>query len=416
MNYFSKLLLSSALLATILLAGCSVDNRNNSGGTTGTGTGGGTGTGSAPSPGNFLFTADVNGKIQSLTRDPASGMLTPVNTGGTRAQFSAGAAIQSLSGVPNGQFLYAATSSGIAAFKIDSQGTLTAIPGSPFALPGANPVDSTVSRDSAQLFVLFKDSNQLSSYPIDPQTGALASPSTVPTGKEPRAVSLDSSGQYIYVGNFADFTVSGFTVNGLQPVPGSPFDVKQRPDPLVGPVVLTHARSFLYVFSDGDQLGYAVDVASGTITQLPSQESRDPSVPQIPYHLSVVNTAPRSMVGDPNSEFLVANSSAPAVPPNFVTLFQVSTGGLLSDVGTVPETENLIMNFPLAIAPDGHFIYRVAMADPNCVVDCPLAIETISVSGTAIRHVDKNVNTGSSETITGIDKKTFQMVTSPYSP
>jgi DNA-binding beta-propeller fold protein YncE len=295
--------------------------------------------------------------------------------------------------VPSGQFLYAATSNGIAAFKIDNQGTLPAIPGSPFALAGANPVDSTVSQDSAQLFIFFKDSNQLSSYPIDSQTGALDSPTTVPTGKQPRAVSLDSSGQYIYVGNFADFTVSGFTVIGLHPVPASPFDVKQRPLPLVGPVVLTHARSFLYVFSDGDQLGYAVDAASGTITQLPSHDAKDPSTTQIPYHLSVVNTVPRSIVPDLNGEFLVANASAPALPPNFVTLFRVSPEGLLNDAGTVPETENLIMNFPLAIAPDGHFTYRVAMADPNCVVDCRLAVETMSVSASTISDVGTNVNT-----------------------
>jgi hypothetical protein len=156
--------------------------------------------------------------------------------------------------------------------------------------------------------------------------------------------------------------------------------------------------------------------ASGALTQLPSQESRDPTVPQIPYHLEAVNPAPRSMVAEPNGEFLVANSSAPAVPPNFVALLQVSAEGLLSDAGDVQETENLIMNFPLAIAPDGHFTYRVAMADPNCVADCPLAVETLSVSATAINQVATNVNTGSAETITGIDKKTFQMVTSPFSP
>ena len=85
-------------------------------------------------------------------------------------------------------------------------------------------------------------------------------------------------------------------------------------------------------------------------------------------------------------------------------------------LGQYLETENLIMNFPLAIAPDGHFTYRVAMADPNCVVNCRLAVETMSVSAAAINHVGTNVPTGSAETVTGIDKKTFQMVTSPYSP
>ena len=83
------------------------------------------------------------------------------------------------------------------------------------------------------------------------------------------------------------------------PFPGSPFDVKQRPLPTVGPVVLTYARSVLYVFSDGDQLGYAVDASRRALTQLPSQESRDPTVPHIPYHLEAVHPAPRSMVAGP---------------------------------------------------------------------------------------------------------------------
>ena len=73
------------------------------------------------------------------------------------------------------------------------------------------------------------------------------------------------------------------------------------------------------------------------------------------------------------------------------------------------------MNFPLAIAPDENFVYRVAMSDPNCVVDCKLAGESMLVSATAISHVGTNVNTASAETIPGIDKKTFEMVTSPYS-
>jgi len=80
------------------------------------------------------------------------------------------------------------------------------------------------------------------------------------------------------------------------------------------------------------------------------------------------------------------------------------------------DVDGLMMNFPRAITPDGHFTYRVAMTDPNCVVHCRLAVETMSVSATTINHVGTKVHTGSAKTMTGIDKKTFQMVTSPYSP
>jgi hypothetical protein len=64
------------------------------------------------------------------------------------------------------------------------------------------------------------------------------------------------------------------------------------------------------------------------------------------------------------------------------------------------------MNFPLAIAPDGNFVYRLAM--PRIAsLDSKLAIESISVSATAMSHVGANVNAATAETITGIEEKTF---------
>jgi hypothetical protein len=61
---------------------------------------------------------------------------------------------------------------------------------------------------------------------------------------------------------------------------------------------------------------------------------------------------------DPREDFWSPMLPLPAVPPNFLTLFLPD---YLGDVGTAPKSENLIMNFPLAVAPDGNFVYRVAM-------------------------------------------------------
>ena len=88
-----------------------------------------------------------------------------------------------------------------------------------------------------------------------------------PTGGEPVAVAMTSSGGNLYTANLLDGTISAFTVQStgsLAPVNGSPFQTGLHPIALC----VTSNGRFLYVASSGGQnvSGFAIS-DGGTLTQ-----------------------------------------------------------------------------------------------------------------------------------------------------
>jgi 6-phosphogluconolactonase (cycloisomerase 2 family) len=313
-------------------------------------------------------------------------------------QFSAGGPVQALIGHTSGNFVYAATPAGIAAFRIDSSGSLTPLSGSPFPLAGANPTDMTVTKDGAQLLVVFQDSSLLASYPIDSSSGGLGSAMTVSTGARPVSLTLDSSGKFVYVTNLSAVSVSAFNANGLTSIASSPFDVTQQASPTGGPTAIAAAGSFLYIFSAGEILGYSVDASSGAITQLAEVRTSLPTDPHIPDFLNVMENLPHGMVADPQGQFLVTNSSAPSTSPNFVYILDVTSNGLLAGANNLSEPESSPVVLPLAIDHGGKFAYRFTYADPNCLftTSCTRALEPLAVGVNTLSRVGTPVTTGTS--------------------
>lgn len=132
--------------------------------------------GVAISPNNkFIYAANVtSGTVSIYSINPVTGTLvavgSPVNSGGGNPN--------GLFFHPSGNFLYVTNQTGnsVSAFSVASDGTLTAIAGSPFATTGASNINGlVVSNDGKFLYAAGMGGNGgVTGFTIDTTTGALS--------------------------------------------------------------------------------------------------------------------------------------------------------------------------------------------------------------------------------------------------
>ncbi|MBK9116219.1 MAG: beta-propeller fold lactonase family protein [Betaproteobacteria bacterium] len=181
--------------------------------------------------GRFLYAANNTGRsVSAWTVNIATGVLTPV----PGSPFAAPDRPWALAADPTGKYLYVAAI-GLQAYQIDpASGALSAI-GPP--LSTNNHIAKGVAVDPTGRFVYatwgFADESGVSAYAIGP-TGALtAVGSRQPTGDNPLAVAVATSGEFVYTANLLSGSLSGFRANAvsgaLTPIPGSPFLVGDSP-------------------------------------------------------------------------------------------------------------------------------------------------------------------------------------------
>ena len=108
-------------------------------------------------------------------------------------------------------------------------GALTALTGSPFALS----VDNYIATDRVGGVLYVTTGGGITGYGIlDAGVLVALSGSSVTTGANAYSVTVDPSGQFVYVANDGAGNVSGYKRNGgiLTAIPGSPFAAGNRPD------------------------------------------------------------------------------------------------------------------------------------------------------------------------------------------
>jgi 6-phosphogluconolactonase len=183
--------------------------------------------------GSFLYVANNGGSndISAFVVDSATGGLTPM----AGSPFAAGANPFSLAFGASGKFLYSSNPGGtnpsISGFTVDVSGPLTPVSGSPF--PAA--VSSSIAADRLGAY-LFTTGAGVVGYGIDATTGLLTALSGVPVvpGANTHSITLDPTGQFLYVANSGSANVSGFRLDastgGLTPISGSPFPAGNLPD------------------------------------------------------------------------------------------------------------------------------------------------------------------------------------------
>jgi 6-phosphogluconolactonase (cycloisomerase 2 family) len=208
-------------------------------------------TGSGPSAvavtpdGKFLYVANqFDGTVSSFSVDATSGALTP------GIVVSVQIAPAGLGISPNGGFLYVANSgsSSVSAFAVCNQivtscadptspdGTLTPVAGSPFSA-GIGPTAIQSTADGKFLFVVDRQSNQISEYKVATGTGVLTS-NTQPligTGGSPAGINLRlgievnqttlGTTDYLYVPNLGSSNMTAYSFDstlGVLGLVGSP--------------------------------------------------------------------------------------------------------------------------------------------------------------------------------------------------
>lgn len=234
---------------------------------------------------NFLFVAnELTTNISVFSIDPATGTLTlvpgsPFAIGGT-----SGFGI-SLGVTPDNRFLFASSSGSndITVFSIAANGTLTSIPGSPFAA-GSEPDGIKVSPDGKFLAAALIASDAVGMFAIA-SNGALTA---VPGSPFPAAatglvagVDINCAGSLLFGGeaNLVGTNIDVFNIasNGaLTPIPGSPFN-NQGSGNNSNVVLLSPSEKQLFVSNQVSNTITVFNVApNGALSLVPDSPFADP--------------------------------------------------------------------------------------------------------------------------------------------
>jgi DNA-binding beta-propeller fold protein YncE len=145
----------------------------------------------------------------------AGGSLTQViNNPFSTLQGSPYGIVASPLGNASGGFVFATNPStaSVSVLSYDNNGNLSVISGSPY-LTGNQPEGIAIDPTGKYLYVTNFADNTISSFSVNAQSGALTLIGTVGTGNGPIGVQVDPSGQFVYVANQTDGSVSLFTTN-----------------------------------------------------------------------------------------------------------------------------------------------------------------------------------------------------------
>jgi 6-phosphogluconolactonase (cycloisomerase 2 family) len=194
-------------------------------------------------------------------------------------------------------------SSGIAVYSIGANAGLTAVTGSPFAVPATAgqaatpsalaltstvfpalyaPCSGQTAPSAANLYVTDSVNNMLFNYMVS-SSGILTLVPTgtnpIATGTVPSGVAVDPCDRFVYVANMTGNSVSAYTICtainltaqppclnadfSLNPVQGSPFSAADHP----GPIAVDPYANFVYVVDTGSSqiTGFRISAGNGSL-------------------------------------------------------------------------------------------------------------------------------------------------------
>jgi 6-phosphogluconolactonase len=260
---------------------------------------------------------------------------------------------------PDFAFVANTNSNTISAFQLDpNTGTLAPLPGSPFAA-GSEPEFMTADASGKFLFVANSGSGNVSAFQIAAQTGVLtpAPGSPFASGSRPEGIAIDPLGKFVFVGNQASNSISVFSVatdGSLTPISGSPF-------PSAHPfgLVMNPSGTILYANNFPDSM--AADLNTVSAFQMAANGSLSP-LPGSPFPTANTSgfAASVGLAADPAGKFLfVGDHMAQAVVPFHI---DPATGSLTptASLPTPPATCGVSChNNPLRLTvhPNSQFVY-----------------------------------------------------------
>jgi 6-phosphogluconolactonase len=228
--------------------------------------------------GNFLYVGDTNGTISAFNI-ASSGALMAISGSPIAAGFAPVNLVSAYTNPPNGPsipVLYAADFSGggIWGFTVGSDGSLTAIPGSPFATPANSAPGQMFAGASVNnggiLYVALSGLDQIGAFAIG------ASGSLTPLAGSPFAAgrgpgSLFGYTNFLYALNSLDHTISAYSMDQntgvLAEISGSPFAAGTADGGLVNNT-LDAAIFYVPDLHSSNILGFVADNTTGSLAPL----------------------------------------------------------------------------------------------------------------------------------------------------
>jgi 6-phosphogluconolactonase len=309
--------------------------------------------------GEFLYVS-YGGGLLSFSINPNTGALTKLP--GTPTLFPTGAGPLALARW--GQLLYMSVGGGvfqgtvykhIVGYRIEREGDLKPLPGSPYHVPGGYLAVDPFNRFLYAAIRSYSPStfSAIAVYRIE-RNGSLkpvpGSPFAV--GTDPSQIAVDPFGRFIYVVNFSSRDTAVYQVqeNGaLTPVPGSPFRPNSQTDPIS--LAADPCGRYLYVTNEnGDTVvSYGV-AASGAITELPGSPT---PIAGVWYENTAIDPFGRYVYVDHGTNGLDAFSVGPTG-----VLTRIQGIGFGSDIDNNPVG--------VCVSLDGRFVFE---GNANGIVD-----------------------------------------------
>jgi 6-phosphogluconolactonase len=254
---------------------------------------------------------------------------------------------------------------------------------------GANITNVTLNcgpKASLLAYATNQDQNSISLYYIDVGTGALTgnhfdaasrllvSNGTTTTGNKPTAITIDPTGQFVYVTNRGDDQVAAFSINNTDPnvMTGKLTLIGTAPTAsLPSAVTVSPSGKFAYVANggSGSVSAYSIDTSMGGLTPIATVPAGD---------------APQSVTVHPTGKFAyVANAGK----TNNVSVYAINTAkGSLTQVTTVTAGT---APWSVAVSPSGTYAYVVnAGSDSVSIFKINSTTGDLSPVGTAATGVN----------------------------
>ncbi len=215
-----------------------------------------------------LYVSDPeNNAIRVYRISHADGSLSPSGLG-PYALSGTGEPQQIL--VANGDLFVASTAGEVFGFKVQADGSLTPLPGSPFA-SGAGTTHLCASGGTTLTFYLYASNSSdpngsISAFAVHTDgtvTPVPGSPFATVADGQPEG--LFSTGGRVYAALSHAGEVAAFSIasdGSLQPIAGSPYPAE------AGASSLTQVGQYLYSENTGNMSGYSIDSSSGALTAL----------------------------------------------------------------------------------------------------------------------------------------------------
>jgi len=211
-----------------------------------------------------------------------AGVLTPVTGALGTSTFPAANDPYALALDPVNPLLFGtmAYDSTIFGYAVGGGGLLAEVPNSPFPFGGGNPVSQpwgiAIYPTGGLMYVADQLMNTVTAYHYGATGNLVQAGVAYAVGLGPEGVTIDPTGSFLYVSNSGDGTVSAFTINPdttLTPIAGSPFASTVTNIPSTGTptaVQVDPSGQFAYVANgdDGTVTVFRINQTTGALTQV----------------------------------------------------------------------------------------------------------------------------------------------------